>query len=487
MSTARADEDKAGGGRNLRAGYTPMRFGVVYGAAIVLGHAGQFAWLIVGSRVMSLTTFGTVLAAQALYGALQLVVDSGSGFYGARLAATGTLTASARGSLIRLRVQMASAFAVVIVAIGAVGGPRSLEAVAPFAFALILFALFNYWEPLGRGDSRPWSAYVVARSTAPALAVAVFALAGADFPVFVPGAIECGVLVAVSLAFRLGMIRGLKLAVAAGRGPWREVIAVGLPGLLLQVGLAAGPVVLVAAGRAASAALLAVGIRIVTGLNQFSLLLATSLFPRVAGRLARPRDSSEDDGGRLGLTLVVALTAVAAATILAAPSLVTHVLVADESREARAAMMLTAGTLTAAGYLTYTVIFLVASGLERIALAPCAVATLVTLVGAMILVAVAPDSAAVWMAAALTLGQALSVLALSIASREALPSLRTSLSLGAAAAWTVAAAAALAVAVPATRVPSAVTVATVGALAAATALRELGERRRRVPASQPDG
>src|SRR5688500_8126409 len=90
-------------------GSSTRRFAAVYTGATLLAQVGQLVWLTAGSRAMSHSAFGTVLAAQALYGVLQFVVDSGATYHGARLAAGGMLDAATRSSIIRVRLQLAAA------------------------------------------------------------------------------------------------------------------------------------------------------------------------------------------------------------------------------------------------------------------------------------------------------------------------------------------------------------------------------------------
>jgi len=61
---------------------------------------------------------------------------------------------------VRVRLQSPAAGFALLIALGAAGGEWFALAIAPYAFALFLWALFNYWEPYGRGDGRPWSAYL---------------------------------------------------------------------------------------------------------------------------------------------------------------------------------------------------------------------------------------------------------------------------------------------------------------------------------------
>ena len=220
--------------------FSAVRFGAVFGSAILIGQLAQFLWLITGSRAMSTRAFGAVLAAQALYAPCRSSSTPGPTFYGARRAAAGTLDDGTRSSITRLRLQLALASALVALAVGAAGGPRSLSATAPFAVALLLFGALNYWERFGLGDSKPWSAYVVARAAGPALAAGIVVAFGGTLPVYAVGLLECLAIVAVSVGFRLGSWRTARLAFHAERGPWRSVVPISLPGVLAQLGLASG-------------------------------------------------------------------------------------------------------------------------------------------------------------------------------------------------------------------------------------------------------
>ncbi len=195
------------------------RLVAVLGTATMLAQLGQLLWLVTGSRSLPRTTFGAVLAAQALYGVLQIVVDNGAAFHGARLAAASTLDASSRASLVRVRLQLAAAAAVVTFAVGAAGGWTSVQANAPFAAALVLWALFNYWEPYGRGDARPMSVYLVLRGVAPAVFAGVFLGLGTTLPACAVGIAECLSLIGVEAYFHLHPLRAFRTALKAGRGP----------------------------------------------------------------------------------------------------------------------------------------------------------------------------------------------------------------------------------------------------------------------------
>ena len=116
------------------------RLATVFGGGVLAGQLGQIAWLAAGSRAMPLAAFGTVLAAQTLYGLLLYTFDYGSGLQGARLAAAGALDDGARATIVRTRVGAALGVACVALLIGAAGGTTLLTAIAPFAIALPLAA-----------------------------------------------------------------------------------------------------------------------------------------------------------------------------------------------------------------------------------------------------------------------------------------------------------------------------------------------------------
>jgi O-antigen/teichoic acid export membrane protein len=429
--------------------FSPARFAAVFGSAIAIGQASQLVWLTAGSRTMSRSAFGTVLAAQALYGLLQYVVDNGPAFYGARLAAQGGLDDEARGSLDRVRLQAALAAAAVALAIGAAAGASFLTAIAPFALALCLFALFAYWERFGLGESGPWSAYVAGRSGVLALAALGFLAAGARFPLPLVGLLECAVILGAALAFRLRPDHALVLALRARRGPWRKTLVIGFPMIVSQVGIASGTVLLGATGAAASAATLAVSMRLLTGLNQLSGLVVTSLFPRLA------RHGAEADGGRTGASVVVAmrivfaLTALANAVLLAAPELVVRLFLNQSDREAEATAMVTLGSAAAAGYLLVLTMVLVARHRESVFLLAYAVGTSLILAGGIAVVAVAPEKSALWMAVALAAGLLAGAAILARRARTELPDLRRPITVAAVGAWIFAGLGAFAAAAPA--------------------------------------
>jgi O-antigen/teichoic acid export membrane protein len=364
-----------------------------FGAATVAGHLSQFAWIAFGSRTMSGQTFAAVLAAQATYGFLQIVIDNGPGLYGARLSASRRIDAELRGSILRVRVELGALCALLGVAVGAAGGLPSLQATLPFALALFLFAALNYWEPYGHGDIRPWSTYVVLRAAAPAgLAVLCFGL-HEPFPVWLAGLAECSVILTVAGAFRLRTYEAARAALSARRGPWRSVTRIGLPVVIGQLGFACGTVVLNATGAVAAAAVFAVGIRLVTGLNQITGTLATALFPQLA---AGGREGDLNVRGVwIASRVLVLLSFGATALLMVAPSLITSVLLTHSARGADAVVIVTLSTSCATGFLVlFTLVMLARSG-EAAFLGVYGTATAVVLTGAVaVILSPAPHAAA---------------------------------------------------------------------------------------------
>lgn len=416
-----------------RASLSPTRFAAVFGTAMALGQASQLLWLTAGSRAMSPTTFGTVLAAQALYGMLQYVVDNGPAFYGARLAAQGALDDGARASLDRVRLEASVLAAAVALGVGALGGSNFFLAVAPFALALLLFAVFGYWEPFGLGRSGPWSAYVAGRSAAPAAAALVVLTLGTAFPLPLAGLLECAVVLAVALRFGLAPFGRFRAGIRAVRGPWREPARIGLPTIVAQIGLASGTVLLGVTGNAASAAVLAVSIRLLTGLNQLSGLVATSLFPRLARDAADASPDERRDGIVTGMTVVFLVTALANAVLLVDPDAILTLFLSYSSPEAVSTAALILAVAAAVGYLLVVTTVLIARRRESVVLLPSLAATSVTLVGGITAVGLTTiaDHVAFAMAAVFAGGQVTGVLLLVRRAASALPDLVTTLWAGA--------------------------------------------------------
>jgi O-antigen/teichoic acid export membrane protein len=458
-----------------------VRFAALFGGALVVGHIGQLVWLIAGSRTMPRAAFGSVLAAQALYGVLQYVVDNGSGFHGARLAAAGNLDAAARASIVRLRLQLALPAGALALAIGAVGGRGLFEAMLPFALALPLFALLTHWERFGLGHGGPWSAYLILRGAGPAVAAVLFLAADARLPGFVPGLVECAVIAIVALAFRLRPWRNLLSVRTAAPGPWRSTVEIGLPTMIGQLALAAGTVMLGMFGRASAAAELAVSVRILTGVNQVSGVLATALFPKLARAGAAPEGHTESPRRAVALIfqVMVALVALLNAALLFRTSLVVGVFLKHPSLDAQRTALMTLGAAGASSYLVLVTLVLIARHGERVFLRIFVLGTAVTLAAAAAVTIADPETPALWMAAGLAAGQLLGTVLFAARGAELLPHLRRVLWATAAAAAGFAAAGAAAAAAPGARTELAALELAVG-LAALGAVGR-GLRRSRSP------
>jgi O-antigen/teichoic acid export membrane protein len=389
-----------------------------FGAATVVGHLSQFAWLGLGSRTMSSKTFAAVLAAQVTYGFLQIVIDNGPGLYGARLSASHRIDTGLRGSIVRVRVELGVACALLCVAVGAAGGVLSLRATLPFALALVLFAALNYWEPYGEGDIRPWSTYVVLRAAAPAgLAALCFGLNEA-FPVWLAGVAECAVIVIIAGAFRLRTYEGTRAALSAGRGPWRSVTRIGLPVVVGQLGFACGTIVLNATGAAAAAAVFAVAIRLVTGINQLTGTLATALFPQLAAEAAD--NALNVRGVSIASRILVLLSFAATALLMFEPNLITSMLITHPAAGADAAVIVTVSASCATGFLVLFTLVMVARSGEAVFSRVYGTATAVVVTGAAaVTLSSAPHAAA--MACVFCAGQ---LAGMTILARRAAATLR---------------------------------------------------------------
>jgi O-antigen/teichoic acid export membrane protein len=442
------------------------------------GMVGQLLWLAAGSRVMTAAEFGAVLAAQAAYGVVQMLVDTGSGFYGARAAAARSLDDAGRGSILRLRLLVAVAGGALLLAVGGAGGVDSLMAAAPFVAALVLFALLRHWEPFGLGDSRPWSAYLVLRSALPAALAATYLVADAPFPLFLAGVAECAAIVAVAAGFRLRPLRGLRQAAAARSAPWRSVLLIGLPAVLGQVALASGTVLLNVLGAGASAAAFAVSVRLLTGVNHLSGVVPTALFPGLAEGPGPRGEAGASDARRIGIAVRTTIVVVAAAnaTLLAAPSFFVSLLLDRADADAETTAILVLGSAAATSLLVLGSMVLVARGFESTFVRIYAASTAVVLAGGAAVVALGPSSEAPAMASVFAVGQLVALTLLARAARASLPELTRPLRRGAGLATLVVAASFVPAYVTAVRPVFAATFALVSVLALASALVALRSR-----------
>jgi len=452
---------------------------MTFGGAAVLGHVSQFAWLGFGSRTMSTEAFGTVLAAQTLYGFLQIVIDNGPGFYSARLAASRRLDAQTRGSIMRVRLQLAFGAAGVALVIAAVSGTRSLEATAPFAVALLLFGALNYWESFGLGDVRPWSSYVGLRSLAPAVAALAFFVVGRSFPLVLAGFAECSVIIIVALAFKLSSQAGVTRTFSAPPGPWRSVTRIGLPVVIGQMGLASGTILLNATGSAAAAAAFAVSIRLLTGINQLTGVLATALFPSLAGTATS--EDVEPEGIATCLRALVVVTFGATAALMFRPEVVASLLLGHAGNSAEAAAILTLATSCATGFVVLVSLVLLARNGEEGFLRVYVAATTVIIGGGIIVAFVSPMPRALAMASAFAVGQLVAALLLAQHARVSLPNLTPALRRGALAASVLAGVGFLAATIPTLRASASAATAVAAVVVASSFVTP---RRRAAPAPE---
>jgi O-antigen/teichoic acid export membrane protein len=440
------------------------RLAVLLAAATIGGQLAQLGWLAAGSRVMSSVEYGTVLAAQAVYALMQIVVDNGPAFYGARLAADGTLDRQTHSSILRLRLQLGAAASVLTLVLGGAAGTVSLEAASPFAGAVILFALFDYWRPFGAGDGRPFAAYVLLRSTGPALAAGVFLAADVRFPAYGAGLIECGVIVVVATAYGLRLIGGFRNALVAAPGPWRGSLKMGVPVVIAQVALASGTVLLNIASAATAASSLAVGVRLLTGVNGLSGVLAASLFPRLAKGRNKLIETAGSDRQRVSVALrvVLMLSAAAAGVVCLKAGPVVDLFLNRDDSGARATVILMVGSTGMAGYLLVVTMVLFARGHESVVLRAYAAGGGLTVALGVVVAVSSFSQPAVAMAVAFAIGEAVAVGLIRWSATALIAGLRTTLTAAGAGSYGLLGAAAVAAFAPTMRAPLAAVLAASG-------------------------
>jgi O-antigen/teichoic acid export membrane protein len=400
------------------------RFATVFGAALVAGQLGQLAWLSIGSRTMTGAAFGTVLAAQALYAVLQLVVEAAATFHGARMAAAETLDERTRSDVIGLRLRLALGGVAVMAVVAAVGGVHLALALAPYAAALLLFGLFTHWESFGRGSSGPWSTYLVLRGVGLAVVSGSFLAADAAFPLVGAGLVECAAIVSASAAFGFRPLRDFRAGLRARRPPWRDALAIGLPNVVWQLGLASWTVLLGAAGAPAQAARLGVSIRLLTGVDQLGGVLAAALFPRLASSRSAAAASADDVAIGAVLRFACALGLGASAVMLLFADAFVELFLAhsDPTSETTAALVLAAAPATT--LLVVLSMVLTARRLEAAFFAPFLTGTGVVIAASTAVVLADPRASAEWLAGAFTAGQLLTLLLLLPRAAVALPFVR---------------------------------------------------------------
>jgi O-antigen/teichoic acid export membrane protein len=419
----------------------------VLGIAILLSNAGQIAWLAVGRHAFGPGHFGAALAAQSLYGLLQMVLDNGASWDGARHAAAGTLTVGRRAALIRARTLLAAASVVVTLIVGLIGDERMLIASAPFMAALLLFALLNVWEPLGQGRMGPYATLVGGRSLALAAVVLGATLLGWHLPLVIPGCVECAVILLAAMVARQPRPR----LVSGERAPWATIFRVGTPAVVLQYNLAIGTVLLGVTGRLLAAATMGVTARLVSGLGSIQGAAATALFPRLARTPNWRRTDANLAGAGVALTVLVAVLGLAATMV--AGGLIAAGFLGHHDGPTRAALMLGVSGAAGAGITVQLVLLLIALRLERTVLPALVAGAAVVTAGAIIGTLLAGTDGATVVAAAFAAGQALTavMLALVCSGRTQIPG--WALRLAALSSCLLAAVAGVASLAPGTRVP----------------------------------
>ncbi len=359
-----------------------------FGIATALGHASQLLWLAIGIRVMSGVDFGTVLAAQALYGVLQIVIDIGTNVVGARMVAQGELDDERRGQIVRMRLLLALAMTPVALVLGALNVSGSLPATLPFVLALVLFAVLNVWEPYGGGDARPWATYMFARSGVLAVAACGFYVLGGSFPLPLAGALECVAIVAVMAVFGRRPLAAVRVAMRVRGGPWRSVFEVVGPAFTTQTSTAAGTLVLSGAGRPAAAGIFAACVRLLTGVNAIQGIVATSLYPRLAhGRGQDPE--GERHVVTIALTVIAVLGAGATAVCALFGSLIARAFLGQTSHAIVAALVLSMAAAVPIGNIAMFSYQMLARGFERATVLPFALGGPLPVVFAIVAVAIA--------------------------------------------------------------------------------------------------
>lgn len=384
------------------------RGSLALGLGMAASNLAQVGWLVVGRHTFRHGEFGLVLAAQSLYGVLQIVLDNGPSWEGARLAASGELTAAARTGLVRARCALAAACIPVAVLVGAVGDIRVLVASLPYLAALMMFALLNVWEPLGRGRLAPYASYVGGRSAGLCAAVVLAYAFGATLPLEVPGLVECGVIAVVAL---IAGQRKLSLTAASVTRPaWRSIWQIGAPAVVSQYNYAVGTVLLGVTGRTVAAAIAGVGMRLVSGLGGANGVVSTAAFPRLA-RTSRWQRSDEVLAGALliGVACVSAL-AVAVGLAIAAP--LAHAFLGHSPPSSRVSLVIALAGGAGAAVTVQLVFVLVAARQER-AILRASLTGAAVLSGGAIAGALSSDgTAAVIVCAGFAVGQAVTAVML---------------------------------------------------------------------------
>jgi len=412
-----------------------LRFGtarslLTLGGALVIYSLAQVAWILLASRETSTREFAAILTAQAIFAVSFLVVDNGSTYHGARLAARGELDGRMRASLIRLRVQLAAGGALIGTALALSGGSPTALAFAPYALALSLIGVLNTWERWGEGDSRPIAFWIGARGLGLVGLAGGVRIAGARLPLWSPGLIEGVVVVLVATSFRLGLTHHARNALGAERGPWRSTALMGMPAVLTQLAFASGVILLNAAGLAAAAAVVGMAVRLLGGVANGANVLTAALFPRLANVGRAPgRDGAGRLVGSAQLAIVGLGAASAAAACLFHHALTRAILGADRTYD-EAALIAVLAACGMVGWVLNLGSLLIARHREREVFLGSLLGALLTVgLGGTVLL-LRPAHAATWMAAALLVGQLGSSPPLLVAARSLPPGERRGAWLG---------------------------------------------------------
>ena len=296
-----------------------------------------------------------------MYGVLQIVVDNGAGFHGARLAARRDLAERDRHEIANVRLQLAVSGALLGTAVAAIGGFALLLAFAPFAAALCLFALLNVWEPYGEGRVLPYAIYIVLRSAMLALVVGAFAIVGTELAIAAVGLCEFAAIGITGLGFAAWLSpHGVH---RVRRRTWRSVFDIGLPALITQYNFAVITIVLGVTGRTSAAAVSGVTFRLLSGVQSVNGAAVAAIFPRIARSIspgaAALRASSLAAWGIVAVSYIAVL-----ATAITAPLLVFGFLATSGEAE-QATLVLGIGGAASAGLVMHQSFSLVARGLER--------------------------------------------------------------------------------------------------------------------------
>lgn len=383
------------------------RRSAVFGMAIAVSHVSQLMWIVVGARVLGIDDLGRVLAAQALYGLLQVLLDTGSLLHGARLAATNGVTPEIRGEVCASRLLIALAGLAVSMPILTIVATGLVGPFLPYAPALLLFALLNVWEPYGEGQAGAYAFYVALRSTVVAVAVVIVYAIGQSMPPIGVGLCEIVAVLITGFAFRAWTLP--REARFPARAFWRSIRDVGGPSLITQATYSAGTLVLGAAGNTTAAAVAGVGTRLLTGLQGLSGTVTAGLFPTIAGG----HSSAHGRAARLIPVGIVALCLVVLSGACLLNTWLITLLLGRHTPFAENALLMWLGGAASSGYVMHLTFVLVAQhlevGLVRISAAGLAGAV----AGAMAATIVGGPQAAVVAGAGFMLGQVGVLLAVS--------------------------------------------------------------------------